>query len=51
MPKKVIVASESAFRRNLLSEMLSSHNDITIIDNVRNNVEAIESIKKNHQKF
>ena len=46
MTKKVIIASESAFRRNLLSEMLSSHNDITIVGNIRNNAEAIDSINK-----
>jgi len=45
MPKKVLIASESAFRRNLLSEMLSSHNQISIVGNVRNDVEAIDVIK------
>jgi two-component system chemotaxis response regulator CheB len=46
MPKKVLIASESAFRRTLLSEMLSSHNDISIVDNVRNGVEANDILKK-----
>ncbi|MHA2280626.1 MAG: chemotaxis protein CheB [Promethearchaeota archaeon] len=46
MPKKVLIASESAFRLIFLSEMLSSHNNITIIDNVRNSEEAIDILKK-----
>ncbi|MHA2268834.1 MAG: chemotaxis response regulator protein-glutamate methylesterase, partial [Promethearchaeota archaeon] len=46
MPKKVLIASESAFRRMFLSEILSSHNNITIVDIARNAMEAINIIKK-----
>ncbi len=44
MPKKVLIASESAYRRNLLSEMLSSYNDIIITDIARNGQETIKII-------
>ncbi|MFX1480496.1 MAG: chemotaxis protein CheB [Promethearchaeota archaeon] len=44
MEKKVLIASESAFRRNLISEMLGSHKDIQIVGFVRNAKEAIENI-------
>ncbi|MCK4779871.1 MAG: hypothetical protein KAT57_06785, partial [Candidatus Lokiarchaeota archaeon] len=44
MPKKVLIASESAYRRNLLSEMLSSYNDIIIADTARNGQETIKII-------
>ncbi len=44
MPKKVLIASESAYRRNLLSEMLSSHNKIIIADIARNGQEVINII-------
>ncbi len=46
MLKKVLIASESAFRRNFLSEMLASHKEIVIVDNVRNHSEAIDVIRK-----
>ncbi len=45
MPKKVLIASESAYRRNLLSEMLSSYIDITIADIARNGQETIKIIE------
>ncbi len=45
MLKKVLIASESTFRRNLLSEMLSSHSEIKIEGIARNGQEAINSIK------
>jgi len=51
MLKKVIIASESAFRRTFLSEMLSSHKDIVIVDNIRNAVEALDIIKKKAPEF
>ncbi|MFX1281361.1 MAG: chemotaxis protein CheB [Promethearchaeota archaeon] len=44
MEKKVLIASESAFRRNMLSEMLGSHKDLQIVGFVRNAKEAIEHI-------
>ena len=40
MSKNVLIASESAYRRNLLCEMLSSHSKITVIDSVRNGQEV-----------
>jgi len=46
MVKKVLIASESAFRRSFLSEMLGSHKDIIIVDFVRNANEAIDIIEK-----
>ena len=45
MPKKVLIASESAYRRTLLSEMLSSHNKIIIVDIARNGQEAINILE------
>ena len=45
MPKKVLVASESTFRRIFLSEMLTSHKEIVIVDNIRNASEAIDVIR------
>ena len=42
MEKKVLIASESAFRRTLLSEILESHKNIRIVGLVRNVKEAIE---------
>jgi len=48
MPKKVLVASESTFRRIFLSEMLTSHKEIVIVDNVRNASEAIDVIRNNN---
>jgi len=46
MLRKIIIASESSFRRNILSEMLSSHGKISVVETVRNNEEAIDVIKK-----
>lgn len=46
MVKKVLIASESAFRRIFLSEMLGSHENIIIVDFVRNANEAIDIIEK-----
>lgn len=48
MPKKVIIASGSAFRRTLLNEMLSSHNEIEVVDVARNGQETKKIIEKNH---
>ena len=46
MLKKVLIASESTFRRIFLSEMLADHKEIVIVDNVRNDSEAIDVIRK-----
>ncbi len=45
MPKKVLIASESAYRRNLLSEMLSSHDKIIIAGIARNGQEVFNIIR------
>lgn len=45
MPKRVLIASESAYRRTLLSNMLSSHKETEVVDLVRNEQEAIKIIK------
>ncbi len=47
MMKKVLVVSESSFRRHLLSKMLSSQNEILLVKVVRNSQETIDVIK-NH---
>ena len=49
MEKKVLIASESAFRRTLLSEILGSHKNIRIVGLVRNAKEAIEKIGNQSQ--
>lgn len=49
MEKKVLIASESAFRRILLSEMLGSHRNIRIVGLVRNAKEAMEIIGNDSQ--
>ena len=49
MEKKVLIASESAFRRILISEMLGSHKDIRIVGLVRNAKEAIEIVGNQSQ--
>ncbi|MFX0080322.1 MAG: chemotaxis protein CheB [Candidatus Hodarchaeota archaeon] len=46
MVKRVLIASESAFRRDFLSEMLGSRKEISIINSVRNAKEAIDIIEK-----
>ena len=46
MQKKVLIASESAFRRTLISEMLSSHNGIKVVDAARNAEDAATLIEK-----
>jgi two-component system chemotaxis response regulator CheB len=48
MQKKVLVASVSAFRRTLLSEILSSHRKISVVEVTRNGQETIDSIENNH---
>ncbi len=45
MPKSVLIASESAYRRTLLSDLLSSHKGIKVVDIARNEQEALEIIK------
>lgn len=49
MEKKVLIASESAFRRTLLSEMLGSHKNIRIVGLARNAKEAIEIVGNESQ--
>jgi two-component system chemotaxis response regulator CheB len=46
MSKRILIASESAYRRTLLTDMLSSHKSIIVISVVRNNQEA-ESVIEN----
>jgi len=46
MVKRVLITSQSAFQRELLSEMLESHEEIIIIDPVRNAKETINVIEK-----
>lgn len=48
MSKKVLIASESAFRRTLISNMFSSHNGIEVVEIARNDKEAINMIEKHH---
>jgi len=47
MLKTVIIASESSYRRSLLSEMLSSHNEISVVHFARNGQETINILKSN----
>jgi len=46
MSKKVFVISESAFRRNLIAEMISSHESILVSERARNEQETIDKIEK-----
>ncbi|MFX1418317.1 MAG: chemotaxis protein CheB [Promethearchaeota archaeon] len=46
MPKKVLITSESPYRRTLLSEMLSSHNEIDVVGITRNGKETIKIIEE-----
>jgi two-component system chemotaxis response regulator CheB len=41
MPKSILIASESAYRRTLLSEMLSSHREIRVRNVARNGQEVL----------
>ena len=45
---KVLIAEDSAFQRKIISEMLSSHQLIEIIDVARNGIEAIDKVEKLH---
>ncbi len=45
--KKVLIVSESSFRRHLLSNMLSSKNETFLVKVARNSQETIDIIKKN----
>ncbi|MFX1394005.1 MAG: chemotaxis-specific protein-glutamate methyltransferase CheB [Promethearchaeota archaeon] len=47
MTKKVLIVAESTYKRNLFSEMLSSHDGIDVIDAMRDGEKAIESFEKN----
>jgi len=46
MPKKVIIASESVFRRTFIASMLSSHKDIDVIGSTRNSDEFVGLVNK-----
>ncbi|MFX1393161.1 MAG: chemotaxis-specific protein-glutamate methyltransferase CheB [Promethearchaeota archaeon] len=46
MPIRVIIAEDSAFQRKIISEMLSEHQDIEVVDVARNGKEAIEMVEK-----
>jgi len=46
MLRKIVIASESSFRREILSKMVSSNEKISVVETVRNNEEAIDVIKK-----
>ncbi len=46
MLKKVIIASESVFRRTFITSMLSSHKEIDVLGSVRNSDETLELINK-----
>ena len=48
MSIKVLVAEDSTYQRNLIAEMVSSHEDIQVIDLARNGKEAIEKIEKHN---
>ena len=45
MRRKVIIASESVYRRSFLAEMLSSHSEIILADTARNGQETVDIIK------
>lgn len=45
MTIKVLISSESTFRRSLISEMISSHNGIEVVGNAGNVEETDELIK------
>ncbi|MCK4480257.1 MAG: hypothetical protein KAV01_07000 [Candidatus Lokiarchaeota archaeon] len=45
MPRKVLIASESAYRRSFLAEMLSSHSEIILAVTARNGQETVNIIK------
>ena len=45
MPRNVLIASESAYRRSFLAEMLSSHSEIISADTARNGQETVNIIK------
>ena len=48
MPKKVIIASESVFRRTFITSMLSSHKEIDVLGSARNSDETLELINKHN---
>lgn len=48
MPVNVVIAEDSAFQRRLISEMLSSHQSIDVIDVARNGFEAVEKVETHH---
>ncbi|ADH99271.1 protein-glutamate methylesterase/protein-glutamine glutaminase [Salisediminibacterium selenitireducens] len=43
---KVLVVDDSAFMRKMLSDMLSSHPDITVVDKARNGRDGLEKIEQ-----
>ena len=48
MTIKVLIAEDSTYQRNLIAEMVSSHEDIQVIDLARNGKEAIKKIEKHN---
>lgn len=48
MSVKVLVAEDSAFQRKLIAEMISSHEEIEVIDVARNGREAIKKIEQHN---
>ncbi len=48
MLKKVIIASESVFRRTFITSILSPHKDIEVLGSARNSYETLELINKHN---
>ncbi len=46
MPINVLIAEDSSFQRKVISEMISSHKDIVVVDMARNGIEVIEKVEK-----
>ncbi|MHA1145870.1 MAG: chemotaxis-specific protein-glutamate methyltransferase CheB [Candidatus Helarchaeota archaeon] len=48
MPINVLVAEDSSFQRKVISEMLSKHDLIRVVDVARNGLEAVEKVNQLH---
>jgi chemotaxis response regulator CheB len=46
MPINVIIADNSAFLRKVISEFLSNHNSISVLDSAKTGKEAVKKVKK-----
>lgn len=46
MSVKVVIAEDSSFQRKIISEMLSEHKNINVVDAARNGEEALEMVDK-----